>query len=284
MYVATSVPTTRRDLGERTLLAGLRRRPHVHRAEVVLDDSRLLLLLGVRRLEVVVEVASERRRPGEAPAHPPLVRLQLRERSPRHRAERDVVIREVDDEAVEAVRDRRAGRTPCRVLGPEHEVVDEELRASSEEIGERGAPLVGLEAVLLVDSNPRQLLPLPRQLVAAPRQLLLGLEQLEPGRKPLFTCSGLVVGHCLSPSCHYNSLAWPERPMTSHIGGERCRQRGCRRGCPSAPHCGESCRPAMALMLCLSELGLGGDIDVRPFSRPNTFALTSGRGIWSHTG
>src|SRR5260370_238809 len=84
-------------------------------------DSRLPLLLGVRRLEVVVEVAVERRRPGEAPAHPPLVRLQFRERSPRHRAERDVVIREVDDGAVEAVRDRRAGRTPCRVLGPEHE-------------------------------------------------------------------------------------------------------------------------------------------------------------------
>ena len=49
-----------RDRGERwTLLAGLRW-PHVHRAEVVLADSRLLLLLGVPRLEVVVEVAAER--------------------------------------------------------------------------------------------------------------------------------------------------------------------------------------------------------------------------------
>src|SRR5258708_5263378 len=58
----------RRDLGERwTLLAGLRR-PHVHRAEVVLDDSRLPLLLGVPRLEVVVEVAVQRRPPGGAPA------------------------------------------------------------------------------------------------------------------------------------------------------------------------------------------------------------------------
>jgi hypothetical protein len=73
------------------------------------------------------------------------------------------VIREVDDEAVEAVRDRRAGWTPCRVLGPEHEVVDEELRASSEEIGEGRCALVGLEAVLLVDSNPGQLLPPARR-------------------------------------------------------------------------------------------------------------------------
>src|SRR6266545_7724282 len=92
-----------------------------------------------------------------------------------------VVIPEVDDGAVEAVRDRRAGRTPCRVLGPEHEVVDEELRASSEEIGEGRCALVGLEAVLLVDSNPGQLLPPPRQFVATPRQRLLRLEQLQPG-------------------------------------------------------------------------------------------------------
>src|SRR6266852_4000582 len=189
----------RRELGDKGTLLAAFRQPQVHRAEVVLDGSRLPLLLGVRHLEVVVEVAVERRRPGEAPAHAPLVRLQFRERSPRHRAERDVVIGEVDDGAVEAVRDRRAVRTPCRVLGPEHEVIDEELRASSEEIGEGRGALVGLEAVLLVDANPGQSLSPPRQFVAPPRQRLLGLEQLQPGRKPLFTCSGLMIGHCFSP-------------------------------------------------------------------------------------
>src|SRR5215470_374491 len=117
------------------------------------------------------------------------------------------MMREVDDEAVEAVRDRRAGRTPCRVLGPKHEVVDEQLRASPEQIGEGRRALIGREAVLLVDAEPGQLLPPPRQLVAAPRQLLFGLEQLQPGRKPLFTCSGLVIGHGFSPSCRYDSLA-----------------------------------------------------------------------------
>ena len=83
-------------------------------------------------------------------------------------------------------------------------MIDEQLRASAEEIGEGRRALVGLEAVLLVDSNPGQLLPLPRQLVAAPRQRLLGLEQLQPGRKPLFTCSGLVIGHCSLLSCRYS--------------------------------------------------------------------------------
>src|SRR2546425_4939101 len=154
---------------------------------VVFDVPLALLLLGDRDVEVEVEVAAERGRPGKRPAHPPLVRLQLRERRPRHRRKRDVVVGQVDDEAVEPVRDRRAGWTPRRVVGPEHEVVDEELRAPSEEVYQRGAPLVGLESVLLVDPDPRQLLPSPRQLVAAPRELLLRLEQREPRCEPLFT-------------------------------------------------------------------------------------------------
>src|SRR5215467_3674406 len=58
------------------LLAG--RRPQVLLTEVVLDGSRFPLLLGVRHPEVEVEVAAERRHPGEAPAHPPLVRPYLR--------------------------------------------------------------------------------------------------------------------------------------------------------------------------------------------------------------
>src|SRR5438094_892133 len=94
-----------------------------------------------------------------------------------------------------AVLERRAGWTSSRVVGPEHEVVDEELRAPSEEVCQRGAPLVGLESILFVDPNPRQLLPPPRQLVAAPRELLLRLEQLEPRCEPLFTRPGHVLRH-----------------------------------------------------------------------------------------
>src|SRR5216117_4433268 len=102
-------------------------------------------------------------------------------------------------EAVEPVRDRRAGCTPRRVVRPEHVVIDEELRAPSEEVCQRGAALVGVEFVLLVDPDPRQLLPPSRQLIAAMRQLLLCLQQLEPRRKPLFTCPGLVLGHRSPP-------------------------------------------------------------------------------------
>src|SRR5215813_14782169 len=95
-----------------TLLAS--RRPEVLLAEVVVDGSGLPFLLRVRHVEVIVEVAAERRCPGEAPAHPLLVGLQFRKRRPRHRAQRDVVVGEVDHRAVEAVGDRRAGRAPSR--------------------------------------------------------------------------------------------------------------------------------------------------------------------------
>ena len=48
-------------------------------------------------------------------------------------------------------------------------------------------PRVGLEAVLLIDPHPRQLLALSRQLVAAPRQLLFGREQLQPFGEPFLS-------------------------------------------------------------------------------------------------
>jgi hypothetical protein len=109
----------------------------------------------------------------------------------------DIVVRQVNREAVEPIGNRRAGRAPRLVVGAEHEGVNEELRASSEAISEGRSSFIGLEAILLLDANPGQLLPPLRQLVAASRQFLFGLEQLEPSRKPLFTCSGLMVIHRL---------------------------------------------------------------------------------------
>src|SRR5262245_327447 len=109
------------------------------------------------------------------------------------------MVGQMRDDPVEPVRDRRAGRTAGGVVGPEHEVVDEELRAAPEEIRQRGAPLVGLESIRLVDPDPRQLLPPPRQLIAATRELLLRLEQLEPRGAPLLPCPGPVLRHRASP-------------------------------------------------------------------------------------
>jgi hypothetical protein len=74
---------------------------------------------------------------------------------------------------------------PRRVRRPEHEVVDEELRAAGEEVGERLPAPLGLERVAHLDRNPGKLSALPRQLVAAARELLLLREQSLPLCLPL---------------------------------------------------------------------------------------------------
>ncbi len=204
--VRRRVGTAHRREGDVPLAAAL---PRSLAPVVVLDASLALLLLGEPDAEVGVEVSVERGGPGERPAHSSLVRLHLGERRPRHRPEHHVVVGEVHDESVEAVRDRRAGRATSRVVGPEHEVIDEELRTPSEEIRQRSAPLVGLEAICLVNPHPWQFPPLPRQLVAAPRERFFRLEQLAPRGEPPFTCPGLV-------RCHL--ILFPSRCASFRVG------------------------------------------------------------------
>src|SRR5258708_4930038 len=78
-------------------------------------------------------------------------------------------------------------------------MVDEQLRAPSEQVCPGGAPVVGVESVRLVDPDPWLLLPSPRQLVTAPRQVFFRVEQLAPRVQPFLTGSGRVVRHCCSP-------------------------------------------------------------------------------------
>src|SRR5438309_2150409 len=73
------------------------------------------------------------------------------------------------------------------------------LRASPEEVWQRGAAFVGRESVSLVDPHPRQLLASSRQLVAAPRQLLFRHEQLEPRGHPFFASASSMCRHRPSP-------------------------------------------------------------------------------------
>src|SRR5215204_7388875 len=76
-----------RELGDRPLAATLRILALLPRslAPVVVFDTPLALLhLGEPDVEVEVEVAAKRGCPGKCPPHPPLVRLQLRERRPGH--------------------------------------------------------------------------------------------------------------------------------------------------------------------------------------------------------
>jgi hypothetical protein len=81
----------------------------------------------------------------------------------------------------------------------EHEVVDEQLRATVEDVVERLRPLVGLEGVLLLDRHPGELLAPAGELIALAHVLLLGIKQLPAGGQPLLSRSHRVLGHRGSP-------------------------------------------------------------------------------------
>jgi predicted dithiol-disulfide oxidoreductase (DUF899 family) len=81
------------------------------------------------------------------------------------------------------------------VVGAEHEVVDEKLRAPVEEVGQRLRPVVGLEAVVLLHCNPWQRLPFPGEVVAPAGELLLLCQERGPGGQPLLARPDLVLRH-----------------------------------------------------------------------------------------
>jgi hypothetical protein len=74
-------------------------------------------------------------------------------------------------------------------------VVDELLTAAVEQLRQRARAVVGVEEVLLLDSDPGQLAPPPRELVTQAGVLLLASEQLLAGSCPLLATHDLVIGH-----------------------------------------------------------------------------------------
>ena len=147
-----------------------------------------------------MEVAAPARDPGEDPAHPLPVGEQLRERRARGADQGHVPGLQVGYLRAEGVRDRGADGTAGLVRGAEHEVVDEQLRATVEEVGERLRAVLGLEPVVLLDRHPGELPPLLRELVTAMGELLLLREELFARRVEFLLRADLVLGHRL-PSC-----------------------------------------------------------------------------------
>jgi hypothetical protein len=102
---------------------------------------------------------------------------------------------QVGQQGVQGVGDGGVDEVAGLVAGAEHEVVDQQMAAVVEQLGQGRWAVVGVEAVGLVDRDPGQLAALAGQLVADPGVDLLALQQLLAGGLPLLRADNLVLGH-----------------------------------------------------------------------------------------
>ena len=109
-----------------------------------------------RNVIVVIEIAAERRHPLEFPAHAFLKRFDLGDRRVRDGDERGVAIGEMNRHPVKVIADVRATGAAGFPAGTEHEVIDDQLAAAVEQIGERYLAVGTFEDVGFFNFFPRQ--------------------------------------------------------------------------------------------------------------------------------
>src|SRR5581483_132607 len=131
----------------------------LHQIIVVVDLAFCLLLLRLAHVIIVVEKVVGRRDPFEVPAHALLVGPYLLEWRARDRDKAHIALSEMNDKAVIAVGPERAVRTAGAPARIEHEMLNNELAAPLEQIGQRFATICPVEHVVLGDPDPRQLSP-----------------------------------------------------------------------------------------------------------------------------
>src|SRR4030095_3577326 len=125
----------------------------------------------------VVEVAAERRDPVEAPVHAALEGFDPRQGRARDGYERQIAMLEMPARAVDMVGAERAADAAFLPVRPEHEMLDHELAAPVEQVGERHLATRPVEYIGLVDLHPGQLAALGTELVALARELFLLRQQ-----------------------------------------------------------------------------------------------------------
>ena len=114
------------------------------------------LLLGERHMEVMIEAAAVGRDPIEAPAHAFLERLDLGQRRARNGHHRHIARGQMREHAIRMVGHVRAAWAALLPARPEHEVLDDQLALTGEEVRERNPAAPAFEAIILLDLHPWQ--------------------------------------------------------------------------------------------------------------------------------
>src|SRR5262249_14883529 len=102
---------------------------------------------------------------------------------------------EMDRDAVEIVGPERARLASLFPIGAEHEVIDDQLGAPVEEIGERKGAIRPLELVGLFHPLPGHRHSAARQRIPLAREFLLGSEQFKASLQPFLVRDHFVVEH-----------------------------------------------------------------------------------------
>jgi len=114
-------------------------------------------------------------------------RGDLRERRMRHGDVRHVVMLQMRDDSRHMIRQERAADAALFPVRAEHEVVDDQLAASVEQIGECFCALRRVERIGLVDLHPRQFAAFAREFVARAHVGFLLGEERPAGREPFLS-------------------------------------------------------------------------------------------------
>src|SRR5215469_13643195 len=152
---------------------------------------------------VAVEAALRRGNPAALPPQPVSECFDLADGRARDQSQCGVALSEVHERSVDGVGYHRTARTAFRPLRAEHEVINHELRAAGEELGQRYSALGPVEYVILFDFDPGQFAPVAAELVAEPSKHFLFFQQRSARLKPFFVRNYgmycLRCGHVRSP-------------------------------------------------------------------------------------
>src|SRR5262245_44154148 len=132
---------------------------------------------------------------------------------------------EVDADARESVGAQGAVWASSHVVGMKHEVIDDQLTTSREEVSERLAAVWSVEQIVFVDALPWQAPLEPAHLVALPRKGLLLFQQREPSGDPFVVRDHSMIDAQVLIGCHggllMKDLQLPPSAIYSSIIGSQ---------------------------------------------------------------
>src|SRR5438034_59753 len=152
---------------------------------VVIHLVLLLIFLGERNVIVKIEITAVRRYPLEPPVHALFVWRELGQRRTRNDNQSYVAMREVPVRPVKMISQIGAAFATLFPARTEHEMINNQLAAALEQIGQSLFSLWAIKDILLLDLGHREFAPRRTKRVALASELLFPRQQILPSNQPL---------------------------------------------------------------------------------------------------